>query len=140
MKKSKLIIEYDYDFQLAGIISTSKGYKLAWDINKKLGVHLVRQPDLAVGYKNEQEKFYSFYAFDTRINRLKLFKNKPVDYETGKYFLVPEFPRFDFIILTASEEPEFSTMVLQGIKQIQSVELITPIPLASLKSKSNFIF
>lgn len=140
MKKSKLVIEYDYDFELAGIISTSKGYKLAWDINRKLGVNLVRQPDLAVGFKNQQEKFYSFYAFETRINRLKLFKNKPVDYETGKYFLVPEYPRFDFIILSASEDTEFTTMMLQGIKEIQTVELIAPIPTASLKSKSNFIF
>jgi hypothetical protein len=140
MKKTKLIINYDYDFELTGIISTLKGYRLAWEINRKLGVTLVRQPDLAVGFKNQEEKLFSFYAYETRINRLKLFKNKPVDYETGKYFLVPEFPRFDFIILTASEDAGFNTMVNQSLKEISSIDWVNPLTVASLKSKDNFIF
>ncbi|MBX2969600.1 MAG: IPExxxVDY family protein [Cyclobacteriaceae bacterium] len=140
MKKSKLVIEYDFDFELAGVISTLKGYKLAWEINQKLGVKLVRQPDLAVGFKNQEERYFSFYAYETRLNRLKLFKNKPVDYETGKYFLVPEFPRFDFILLTASEDVNFTSMILQAIKEIPSIELVAPIATESLKSRSNFVF
>lgn len=140
MKKSKLVIEYDFDFELAGVISPLKGYKLAWEINQKLGVKLVRQPDLAVGFKNQEERYFSFYAYETRLNRLKLFKNKPVDYETGKYFLVPEFPRFDFILLTASEDVNFTSMILQAIKEIPSVELVAPIATDSLKSRSNFVF
>jgi hypothetical protein len=140
MKKSKLVIEYDYDFELTGIVSTMRGYKLAWEINRRLGVHLVKQPDLVVGFKNQEERFFSYYAYETRLNRLKLFKNKPVDYETGKYFLVPEFPRFDFIILTSSAEPEYTDMVIRSLKQVSSIELLTPIPTASLKSKVNFIF
>src|SRR5690606_15449238 len=140
MKKSKLVIEYDYDFELAGVISTLKGYKLAWEINRKLGIKLVRQPDLAVGFKNQEDRYFSFYAYETRLNRLKLFNNKPVDYETGKYFLVPEFPRFDFILLTASEDVNFTSMILQVIKEIPSVELVAPIATESLKSRSNFVF
>lgn len=140
MKKSKLIVEYDYNFELAGIVSTVRGYKLAWEINHKLGIHLVKQPDLIVGFKNQMEKQFSYYAFETRLNRLKLFKNKPVDYSEGNYFLVPEFPRFDFIILAASEEPEYFTGVMHLLKEIPSLELITSIPTDSLRSKSNFVF
>ncbi|MBX2965954.1 MAG: IPExxxVDY family protein [Cyclobacteriaceae bacterium] len=140
MKKNKLIVEYDFDFELAGVISALKGYKLAWEINRKLGVKLVRQPDLPVGFKKGEERYFSFYAYETPLNRLKLFKNKPIDYETGKYFLVPEFPRFDFILLTASEDNNFTSMILQTIKEIPSVELVTPIAAGSLKSRSNFIF
>ena len=140
MKKNKLVINYNYDFDLAGIITSSKGYRLAWEINKKLGVKLVRQPDLIVGFKKNEEKLFSFYAYETRINRLKLFKNKPIDYEKGKYFLMPEFPRFDFIILTRSEDPEFKELVIRSLKEIETIELVTPIPIATLKSKINFIF
>ena len=140
MKKSKLIIDYDYDFQLAGIVSASKSYKLAWDINQKLGVHLVRQPDLSVGFKNQEERQFVYYAFETRSNRLKLFKNKPVDYEQGKYFLVPEFPRYDFIFLTASELPDYQQLAIQALKEIPAIELITPVSLENLRSKENFIF
>ena len=139
MKKSKLVIDYEYDFELIGIRSSAKGYKLAWEINTALGVQLVRQPDLAVGFKNDEEKNFSFYEYETRLNRLKLFKNKPVDSDSGKYFLVPEFPHFDFIILIQMEE-QVRTKVIEQLRHISSIELVANIPLDGLKSKSNFVF
>jgi hypothetical protein len=139
MKKSKLVIDYEFDFQLLGISSFAKGYKLAWELNQKLGIKLVKQPDLIVGFKNNEEKSFSFYSFETALNRLKLFKNKPQEQETGKYFLIPEFPHFDFIILAAMEEPHIQNLQ-DSIKSIPSVQLVSDIPLEGLKSKSNFIF
>lgn len=140
MKKTKLVIEYDYDFELVGIRSPTKGYKLAWEINNHLGIHLIRQPDLAVGFKKGDERKFSFYAYETRLNRLKLFKNKPADTEMGKYFLVPEFPHFDFIILIQMDDSIQREAMLSQLRQIPSIELAASIPLAGLKSKSNFIF
>lgn len=140
MKKSKLVIEYRYDFELTGIASTAKGYKLAWAINQLTGFHLVRQPDLAVGFKKEGEKYFNFYAFETRLNRLKLFKNKPVDQASSRHRLVPEFPHFDFILLTQSEDPEFKIRVTEMLRTVPFIELVSPIPLEGLKSKANFIF
>lgn len=140
MKKTKLVIEYEYDFELVGIRSTAKGYKLAWEINSHLGIHLIRQPDLMVGFKKGEERKFSFYAYETRLNRLKLFKNKPADTETGKYFLVPEFPHFDFIILIQMDDSVQREAMLSQLKQIPSIELSAGIPMAGLKSKSNFIF
>jgi hypothetical protein len=124
MKKSKLVIDYEYDFELIGIRSSSKGYKLAWQINHALGIQLIRKPDLAVEFKKGDEKNFSFYEHETLLNRLKLFKNKPIDADSRKYFLVPEFPHFDF----------------EQLKHISSIELAANIPLEGLKSKSNFVF
>jgi len=140
MKKSKLIIEYDFDFELLGLISSAKGYKLAWEINRALGVHLVKQPDLVVGFKNSEEKSFSHYAHQTQLNRLKVFKNKPVAHESGKYFLIPEFPHYDFIILTDMEEQYKDQQLMQSIRSIADIQLVALIPLDGLKSKSNFIF
>lgn len=140
MKKTKLIIEYEYDFELIGITSSAKGYKLAWEINRKTGINLIKQPDLTVGFKKAGEKTFSFYAHQTLLNRLKLFKNRPVDSETGKYYLVPEFPHFDFIILVQMEDTASHETLLAQLKQIPAIELAAQIPLEGLKSKSNFIF
>ena len=140
MKKSKLVIEYEYDFDLLGLTSTARGYKLAWEINQALHVQLVKQPDLAVGFKNNEEKFFSFYAFETQLNRLKLFKNKPLDADPGKYFLIPEFPHFDFIILAAMKDQYTHLQLLELIKSIPSIQFVAFIPMDGLKSKSNFIF
>jgi hypothetical protein len=139
MKKNKLVIDYEFDFRLLGISSFARGYKLAWDLNQKLGINLVKQPDLVVGFKNNDEKSFSFYAHETPLNRLKLFKNKPQEQDPGKYFLIPEFPHFDFIILAAMEETHTHHLV-ESIRSIPSVQLLSDIPLEGLKSKANFIF
>ena len=140
MKKSKLIIDYDFDFELIGLTATVRGYRLAWELNQVLHIQLVRQADLPVGFKNNEERLFSFYAFETNINRLKLFKNKPQDVETGKYFLIPEFPHFDFIILAAMNDLYSPQQLLDLIKSAPSVQFAATIPLDGLKSKSNFIF
>lgn len=139
MKKSKLVIDYEYNFHLVGVTTPAKGYKLAWEMNQRLGIHLVKQPDLIVGFRNNEEKPFSFYAYQTSINRLKLFKNRPHDQDQGKYFLIPEFPHYDFIILATMEEHTREQLV-DLIRAIPSVQLTAAIPLEGLKSKSNFIF
>lgn len=139
MKKTKLVIDYEYDFDLIGIASSVRGYKLAWDINQRLSVHLTSQPDLIVGFKNNEERPFSFYAYETALNRLKLFKNRPVDGDNGKYFLIPEFPHFDFIILAAMEDYS-SEQLMDIFKLMPAIQLVTSIPVEGLKSKSNFIF
>jgi hypothetical protein len=139
MKKSKLVIDYEFDFDLLGVTTIARGYRLAWEINACLGIRLVKQPDLMVGFKNNEEKNFSFYAYQTPLNRLKLFKNKPSDADQGKYYLIPEFPHYDFIILAAMEEQQTPGLI-NLIRTIPSVQLITSIPLEGLKSKYNFIF
>jgi hypothetical protein len=139
MKKNKLLIDYEFDFQLLGISTAARGYKLAWELNQRLKINLTKQPDLVVGFKNNEEKSFSFYAFETPLNRLKLFKNKPHELDPGKYFLIPEFPHFDFIILAAMEE-NAQEQLIDLLRSIPSVQLAALIPLDGLKSKSNFIF
>ncbi len=139
MKKSKLLIDYEYNFELIGVTTTIKGYRLAWEVNNRLNIHLVKQPDLVVGFKNNEEKPFAFYAYETPLNRLKLFKNRSSELESGKYFLIPEFPHFDFIILTDMEDHTHQHLI-DLIKSIPLVQLASQISLDGLKSKSNFIF
>lgn len=139
MKKSKLVIDYEFNFDLIGVATAARGYKLAWEINHLLNIQLVRQADLVVGFKNNEEKNFTFYAYETPLNRLKLFKNRSSEQETGKYFLIPEFPHFDFIILAAMEDHTHQQL-LESIRSISAVQLAAAIPLEGLRSKSNFIF
>jgi len=140
MKKTRLLIEYEFDFDLVGLITTTRGYQLAWQLNQLLGTHLVRQTDLAVGFKNSEEKLFTNFAHQSSLNRLKLFKNRPNDGDSGKYFLIPEFPHFDFIILAAMHEQFDTNQLMELVKTLPQVQLVTAIPLEGLKSKSNFIF
>lgn len=140
MRKNKLVIDYDFDFELAGIVSAVKGYKLAWEINHCLDIRLVRQPDLMVGFKGNEEGSFIHYALGSNLNRLKLFRNRSLEDDRAR-FLVPEFPRFDYILLyqTLTDQKTQEEMKDQ-LKKIPAIEMIAPIPLTNLKSRSNFIF
>lgn len=140
MKKNKLIIEYEYGFDLVGVATSLHGYRLAWEINRITGVRLSRHEDLIVGFKSEGERAFSYYSFETRLNKVKLFKNKSVSSEPGKYFLVPEHPHYDFVVMISMEEDGFTARMMEGLRALPAVALVAPLAVDQLKSRSNFVF
>ncbi|HQQ98527.1 MAG TPA: IPExxxVDY family protein [Cyclobacteriaceae bacterium] len=140
IRKNTLEIEYSYDFELLGIRTSLKGYKLAWELNNALQVHLVKQADLVLHFKKGATSSHDHYSYQTPLNNLHLFRNRAADSENNAPDLVPEFPHFDFILMTQSEENLSGNRLQEYLRAISSIELATLIPLATLKSKENFIF
>jgi hypothetical protein len=140
MKKSKLQIDYDFDFVLIGITSGLKAFKLAWVLNRQLGLQLVKKDDLLVGFKGGIEKSFSMHAHQLQQRTYRLIKNRPSETDSGTYFLVPEHPHFDYLMVLHETEQTFAKNILDTIRKNSSVELAAFIPLASLKTKENFIF
>ncbi|MFM9840159.1 MAG: IPExxxVDY family protein [Cyclobacteriaceae bacterium] len=140
MKKKRLDIDYSYDFELIGIISPLKGYKLAWEINNRLEVKLIKENDLQITFKKGAESSFSYFSYQVEGNGLKLFRNKPNETEQTKNLLVPEYPHFDFILLTQSDDMGKSNRLQEVLRTIPSIELVAFIPLDALKSKDHFIF
>lgn len=140
MKKRRLEVEYTYDFELLGISSSAKGFKLAWDINQLLSIRLVKIDDLVVEQKSGTPAMYSCFCFQSALSQLKLFKNKPNELDKTKAFLVPEFPHLDYILMGQGEEYTKHNRLQEVLRNIPSVELVAFLPLAALKSKDNFIF
>jgi len=140
MKKKTLDIAYSYDFDLLGIISPLKGYRLAWEINNWLGVKLVKEKDLLISFKGNLEANFSYFSYQSEANLLKLFRNKPQESDQVKHVLVPEFAHYDFILLTQSDDPGKINRLQELLRGIPSVELVAFIPLDVLKSKDYFIF
>jgi len=140
MKKRRLDVEYTYDFELLGISSSAKGFKLAWDINQLLSVRLVKIDDLIIEQKAGANASYTCFGYESALSKLKLFRNKPNEIEYSKAFLVPEFPHMDYILMGQGEEYTKHNRLQEVLRNIPSVELVAFLPLAALKSKDNFIF
>ena len=139
IRKNKLEIEYSFDFELLGIRTSLKGYKLAWHLNKMLDTRLVKQQDLVVHLKKGTVA-YDHYSFVTPMNAIHLFRNRPSDSENALPVLVPEYPHYDYILMTQSEENLAGNRLQEYLRHVPSVELAALIPLSALKSKENFIF
>lgn len=139
MKKSRLEIEYNYDFELLGLISSVRGYKLAWELNRSLQVHLIKKDDLKMSTK-EGDFFFTFYSHQSPVNTVNLFRNRSHESEAKSIFLVPEHTHLDYILYSKGNEEVQGNRLQQLLRKIPSIELVAFLPLAALKSKDNFIF
>ena len=50
MKPIKLVVEYDFDFEIIGLITSLKGHKLAWMINNALKIELRKEEDINIDF------------------------------------------------------------------------------------------
>ena len=138
MKKNRLEIEYSYDFELLGLTTSAKSYKLAWELNRNLKIRLTRKPDLQIHTRSKMLS-YSFHEHEGTANTLRLFRNKPNEAEQSRNLLVPECPQGDYILMVQGED-SLSKRLQEELRNITSIELVAFIPLDALKSKDNFIF
>jgi hypothetical protein len=140
MKKKRLDIEYTLDFDLYGISSSIKPYKMAWELNRCLNINLVKSEDYEVTHKNNSVSNYLHYSQTTTHTLVKLLKNKPIEENEERNLLLPELPRFDFILLAKGDAYTDNNRLQELLRNIPSVELVAFIPLTALKSKEHFIF
>jgi len=140
MKKKRLDIEYSYDFELIGVISSAKGYKLAWDLNRQLGVRLVKQKDVGIQFNNGITGTFAHFSYESAVNVLRLFRNKANEAEAARNFLVQEYPHLDFVVLSQGADKWGSGQLQEHLRGVSSVEMVASIPLGTVKSKDYFIF
>jgi hypothetical protein len=139
MKRNRLEIEYSFDFELLGLTTSAKGYKLAWELNRCLKIRLQKKADLVITNRAKQETTYSLHVYETPVNTVRLFRNRPNEPHPAKNLLVPEFPHVDYIVMTQGDALP-GNRLQEELKGIASIEWVAFIPLDSLKSKTNFIF
>lgn len=137
-RKKLLDVAFDYDFELFGITSVAKPFKLAWAINQALEIRLVKQEDLTV--QLEQHLAFSHHVYQTHATTLRLIRNKPQDAAQGPILLVPELPHIDYFFYRQGFEDYDNKRLQEVLRHIPSVELVSFLPLATLKNKDLFIF
>lgn len=140
MKKSRLLVDYEYDFTLMAILSPMREYKLAWHINQHLHIRLVKEKDVELNFTNQPNLCISNYIFATEHSVFRLLKNRSVG-EEEQGFLLPELKQFDYLIMLQGEGDFFDKDALPAMLQkIPTVEFVKPIDVNNLKSKENLIF
>ena len=141
MRKSKLFIEYDYNFDLAGIISQAKDYKLAWSINQILNIHLVKGPDIELEYLDQENVLVSNFIYETENSILRILKNRSDQENETKPLLLPELSDFDFFIMSHDSGDAFDMKeILKSLKTLDIIQYVQLIDVSKLKSKENLIF
>ncbi len=137
-----LEISYDFDFELIGIVSSERSFKLAWLLNNSLHLNLARISDFDLEFSNGINLSFANFIHRTEHNSYQLLKNKALEYEEiPKPFLLPELKEFDYLLridnMTKGINIESIKEILTSLSQIQLCQIID---LENVKEKENLIY
>ena len=132
--------EYEYDFDLYGISSHEKDYRICWAINNSLGLSLERTAENIEVIFNQQEKQNSqFPVFkferDDVLETYYLIGNKFENHQ-----LIEEQKHVDFFLMVKSSGVMSSNDFIDKLKDIPFVLAVNKVDVSILQSKKNLIF
>ncbi len=138
MKKSKLFVDFEYDFELLGISSSVKFHKLSWAINNHLNIKLVKQEDYLLDETSTDSGGILNFLFTDDSCEFQIFRNKSPD--NDKLYILPEMSHYDYVIKINGQFQTFAVQeVLKQLREVKYIEYIAAIPLERIKSKDNFL-
>jgi hypothetical protein len=138
-KKYTLTIDYEIDFDLIGICSHHNDYRLAWNINEKIGLNLAKCDEdyVLTDKKGEAVSNHSMYSFEDEENRLTyyLIKNK----HQGK-FLIPEKPSIDYFLFLHDNIAIELDELMNDLKSVPSILGVYEFDPIEIGSAENIVF
>jgi len=142
MKTLRLDLDYEYDFEIYGIVSSSKEYTLAWALNKYFNFRLIKQKDLCFDFISKGRLVISNYLHTTDHYTIRLFRNKSVDLSTlKKPFLVPDIKEYDYVVQICGDCTQLNAQeLLQKFNLVPLVQYVKKFDPANLQFKDNLIF
>ncbi|PCJ58511.1 MAG: hypothetical protein COA79_13430 [Planctomycetota bacterium] len=153
MATQKLVLDYDYDFLLIGILSSAPDYKLCWGINKVLQIALKKEKDLQLQLhesekreglkltfeKPEMTPQFSMYSYYNEVTheRYTIAANKSIS-----ALLIKEEQSVDFFLIVDGlyEDWEKEEAIINGLREQREIITAYKIDPNKLKSKQNLIF
>ena len=98
MKKNRLASDYPFDFELIGIVSSVKEYKLAWHLNQLPEFHLIKAEDVKIEFSDNKLIRVSNLKDENEFRQAFLLKNKLVTSNSSiNQYLLPELQQFDYL-------------------------------------------
>jgi hypothetical protein len=136
MARFTLDIEDDYPYILLGINTSLKSYRLAWNLNKVLGIDLKRKATVEAGISGREKADFTFFStFVTRENaQYRLIENR-----SGVQLFIPEHPRADFLLVVDQSPETEKDSLIKGLRSIPFISTAFAIDIDGLKSRQNLL-
>jgi hypothetical protein len=140
MKKAKLQIEPTFDFELLGIVSPIREYRMAWLVNQELELNLVKVDDLELEFLNSEKLEIAQYFLSLPHGFIQLLKNKALNSVQQLAYLVPELKNLDYFLLVQDETEQLDlSNFMEKLSRNPLVQSIVRIDISKLKSKENLL-
>lgn len=132
--------EFFEDSLLLGIVAPVKDYQLSWQLNQLLGFSFRLNNEIEIQLTRKQRKyFFAIYQYAVpSITLVHYLYNNQFD---GEY-LLPEFKHLDFLWLIKGDTMEADDLsaLIQVIRTLPGVQLVTEMTTEKIKNKQHLIF
>src|SRR6187200_2481809 len=126
--------------KLLGIMAPIKDYQFCWQINNLMGVDFRINNDIEIQLtKKQRNYFFAVYEYaEERTSLTHYLYNNQFD---GEY-LLPEFKHLDFLWLMKGDVISDETVqaMLQSVRQIAGVQLVSEMTNEKIRNKQHLIF
>ena len=141
MKTFTLDVEYECDFALFGLVSSTRDYTLAWALNRALRLRLVKQPELLINLLSRGRLVFTHYMYATETLTFRLLRNRSIAPSTlKKPFLAPDIKEYDYLLAVNNGSGDLADEVL--LRQLVALDVVQhacQFDPNSLKYKENLI-
>jgi hypothetical protein len=138
---AKLELAPSYDFELLGIVSPERAFRMAWLINQACNLSLVREKDYMLELGANDVLWIAHFQYLTENDGYWLFKNKAVDFagELSPYML-PELLQYDYLLKIENVTGTIvATHLRERIAAIANVQYCALLKVEELKSRDNLL-
>jgi hypothetical protein len=140
MKKSKLQVIHEYEFDLIGLVAPVKDYKMAWMINRSLGIQLIKTKDYEVEFINKPRLIISQFILEKEHGFIQLLKNRAFSTADQALYLVPELKTIDYFLVL--QDFTFELNINDYIEELSGnplIQNVVRLDVSKLKSKENLL-
>jgi hypothetical protein len=136
----ELTEDFFMDTRLLGIIVSVKNYRFCWQLNSMLGYNFRLNPDIEI-HIQKKGRHYFFPVYQHSVSSSFLNHYIYHNQNDGEY-LLPEFKHMDFLWLIKGDDipDEACHQLIQSVKNMNAVQLVTELTNEQIKNKGNLVF
>lgn len=136
----ELAEEFFEDALLLGIVAPIKDYLFSWQLNQLLGLDFRVNNEIEIQLKKSQRTYF-FNIYEYAVPAISLTHYLYNNEHDGEY-LLPEFKHLDFLWLIKGDtiSAEDLKLLIQSIRTLPGVQLVTEMTNEKIKHKQHLIF
>ena len=138
MIKNEFNDVYDINYDLFGIVSNIKEYKLAWILNKIFSIDLIKFDDLIITKYNQKTFQVSNYFYETDEFIIRVLKNRLLNRENdnNEKFLINKLSKFDYLFQVYNSSNEFNKRdIINKLNTENSIQFANFVDINLIKEK-----
>ena len=133
-KKNKGFSEDSVNYEIVGLVSTDKEYKIAWHLNKLFDIKLTKKKDEIINLIDGSIVMISYLEFKFEKKHIKLISNKLKN--SNRSYLVASLSKFDYFILFSKKFFEFKSYdIIDRLKSNNTFQFANFVDITKIKER-----